>query len=99
MASLLVIAVFLPLAGSLVLFASPRLEMRTARAIGLATALATLALALVLVFAFRPGVLEPQFAYGAAGGPYGLAWLDPPGVRFAFGLDGLSLWLFALTAL
>jgi NADH-quinone oxidoreductase subunit M len=99
MASLLVITVFLPLLGSVVLVASPRLEMRAARAIALGFALAALALCLVLVGAFRTGVLEPQFAFGKAGGPYGLAWLDPPGIRFALGLDGLSLWLFALTAL
>jgi NADH-quinone oxidoreductase subunit M len=99
MAILLVITALLPLAGSLVLFASPGLDKRPARAIALATALATLALSLVLVVAFRPGVLEPQFAFGKPGGPYGLGWLERPDIRFALGLDGLSLWLFALTAL
>jgi NADH-quinone oxidoreductase subunit M len=99
MASLLVITVLIPLLGSVVLFASPRLEMRVARAIGLGFALLALVLSLVLVAAFRTGVVEPQFAFGPAGGPYGLRWLDPPGIRFALGLDGLSLWLFALTAL
>ena len=99
MAILLVITVLLPLVGSLILFASPRLEKGPARAIALAAALGALVLSLILVAAFRPGVLDPQFAFGKAGGPYGLAWLDPPGIRFALGLDGISLWLFALTAL
>jgi NADH-quinone oxidoreductase subunit M len=99
MASLLVITVLLPLVGSLILFASPRMEMQVARATALVTAVAALTLSLVLVFFFRPGVLEPQFAFGPSGGPYGLKWLDPPGIRFALGLDGISLWLFALTAL
>jgi NADH-quinone oxidoreductase subunit M len=99
MASLLVITALLPLAGSLVLFAMPRLDMRAARSLALATALATLALSLVLVAAFRPGVLVPQFAFGTVGGPYGMSWMDPPGIRFALGLDGISLWLFALTTL
>jgi NADH-quinone oxidoreductase subunit M len=99
MAYLLVITVVLPLAGSLFLFAAPRLNMYAARAIAMVTALATLGLALILVDAFRVGELDPQFAFGKAGGPYGWAWLNPPGIRFALGLDGLSLWLFALTAL
>src|SRR5439155_13114325 len=85
MASLLVITALLPLAGSLVLFASPRLDMRQARSIAMATALAALAFSLVLVVAFRPGVLEPQFAFGKAGGPYGLGWLERPDIRFALG--------------
>jgi NADH-quinone oxidoreductase subunit M len=99
MAILLVITALLPLAGSLVLFASPRLDMRASRTIALVTALATLAFSLVLVYAFKPGVLEPQFAFGKPGGPYGLGWLVRPDIRFALGLDGLSLWLFALTTL
>jgi NADH-quinone oxidoreductase subunit M len=99
MASLLLITVLLPLAGSLILFASPRMEMQAARTTALVTAVAAFALSLILVFAFRPGVLDPQFAFGPPGGPYGLKWLDPPGIRFALGLDGISLWLFALTAL
>jgi NADH-quinone oxidoreductase subunit M len=99
MAILLVITVVLPLLGSVVLFASPRLDMRAARAIAFGIAVVALAFCLVLIAGFRTGVLEPQFAFGPAGGPYGLAWLDPPGIRFALGLDGLSLWLFALTAL
>src|SRR5690348_9399657 len=99
MATLLVITTLLPLAGALVLFAMPRLDMRSARLIALATALAALVLSFVLVVAFRPGVLEPQFAFGKAGGPYGVGWLSQPDIRFALGLDGLSLWLYALTTL
>jgi NADH-quinone oxidoreductase subunit M len=99
MAVLLVITVLLPLVGSLILFVSPGLEMRAARTLALAFAALALALSLLLIAAFRIDVVEPQFAFGPAAGPYGLAWLEPPGIRFALGLDGLSLWLFALTAL
>ena len=60
--------------------------------------LATLVPTLGLLFAFQPGVIEPQFAFGAKGGPYGLSWLGEPDIRFAFGLDGLSIWLFVLTS-
>jgi NADH-quinone oxidoreductase subunit M len=98
MATLLVITVFLPLVGGLVLFFAPRMEVRQARMLALVTALGTLALTLALVAAFRAGVTEPQFAYGPPGGPYGVSWLDRTQVRFALGLDGISLWLFALTS-
>jgi NADH-quinone oxidoreductase subunit M len=97
MATLLVITTFLPLIGSAVLFLSPRLDVKTARMVALATVLVTMLPALLLLFAFKPGVVEPQFAYGPAGGPYGLSWLGTPDIRFSFGLDGLSVWLFVLT--
>ena len=58
-----------------------------------------MAFSLILLVAFRTGVLTPQFAFGPQEGPYGLSWLSRPDIRFALGLDGLSLWLFLLTAL
>jgi len=99
MAILLVLTVFLPLAGALTLFLQPRLEMKSARSIALGTALLTLLFSLVLTFAFKTGVMTPQFAPGPEQGPYGWDWLEGSGIRFALGLDGLSVWLFALTAL
>lgn len=99
MATLLVITVLLPLLGSLGLFLSPRLDMKTARVVALATALATLALSLILLYSFQAGVTTPQFAFGPESGPYGLAWMERPGIRFSLGLDGLSVWLFGLTSL
>jgi NADH-quinone oxidoreductase subunit M len=99
MATLLVITVLLPLGGSLYLFLSPRLEVDAARRFALGIVLATLALTTLLILAFRAGVTTPQFAYGPAEGPYGLSWMARPGIRFALGLDGLSVWLFGLTSL
>ncbi len=99
MATLLVITTFLPLVGSLVLFLAPGLDMKSARWIALGTVLATLAFSLVLVAGFEPGVLTPQFAYGPAEGPYGLSWMVRPDIRFATGLDGLSIWLYVLTTM
>ena len=99
MAILLVLTVFLPLAGSLALFLQPQLPMKSARSLALGTALATLFFSLLLVLNFKAGVLTPQFAAGPENGPYGWAWLEGSGIRFALGLDGLSVWLFALTAL
>ncbi|MFO0910312.1 MAG: NADH-quinone oxidoreductase subunit M [Isosphaeraceae bacterium] len=99
MATLLLITVLLPLAGSLALFLMPRLDHRSARVVALGTALATLFLTTILLFAFRSGVSGPQFSFVDSDGQLGLTWMDPPGIRFALGLDGLSIWLFALTSL
>ncbi len=98
MATLLVITTFLPFLGSLVLFLSPRMDVKTARTLALGTVVLTLLPSLFLAVAFERGVVEPQFAYGPQGGPYGLFWMGYPDIRFALGLDGLSLWLFVLTA-
>jgi NADH-quinone oxidoreductase subunit M len=99
MATLLAITVLLPLLGSLYLFLAPHLDRSAARSIALGCTLATMALGLILLVSFRTGVLAPQFAFGPQAGPYGLSWLSRPDIRFALGLDGLSLWLFLLTAL
>ncbi|QEH33753.1 NADH-quinone oxidoreductase subunit M [Aquisphaera giovannonii] len=99
MATLLAITVLLPLLGSATLVLTPRLDRNGARRIALGTTLVTMASSLVLLAEFRTGVLQPQFAFGQPGGPYGLAWISQPDIRLAFGLDGLSLWLFMLTSL
>jgi NADH-quinone oxidoreductase subunit M len=99
MATLLAITVLLPALGSLALVVFPNLERNSARSLALGVALLTLGLSLVLLLGFRPGVLTPQFAFGSEGGPYGLRWLSRPDIRFALGLDGLSIWLFVLTTL
>ena len=99
MATLLALTVLLPLLGSLVLFSAPGLERDTARRVALGVTLATFGLSLIFLLAFEPGVLTPQFAFGSPGGPYGLAWVTVPDIRFALGLDGLSFWLFLLTSL
>jgi NADH-quinone oxidoreductase subunit M len=99
MATLLAITVLLPLLGSLVLVLVPRLEAESARLIGLVFTLVTLALSLILLVAFRSDVTAPQFAFTASDGRLGLGWIERPDIRFALGLDGLSLWLFMLTSL
>src|SRR4051794_21818113 len=106
MATLLVITVFLPVLGSLALVLMPRRDDHRARAIALGVALATLALSLILLAAFHSEVAGPQFAFVTAEGRYGVSWAgstpearDRPDIRFALGLDGLSLWLFVLTSL
>ena len=56
-------------------------------------------LSLTFLVAFRSDVTAPQFAFAASGGRYGLSWIERPDIRFALGLDGLSIWLFELTSL
>jgi NADH-quinone oxidoreductase subunit M len=89
----------------------PQLDYTAARKVALATALGTLFLNLLLVASFQPDVARPQFAYSPStsegGGKlspdvYGLPWVAVPGssgIRFALGLDGISLCLFMLTSL
>ncbi len=98
MATLLVITVLLPLLGSAALFFLPRLAAEQARLVALVTALATLGLSLILVVAFKVDVAGPQFFSGEPGA-YGVPWMPQWDIRFAFGLDGISLSLFALTSL
>lgn len=99
MAILLVITVLLPLVGSLALFLMPRLPVATARTLALAFTLATLGLTAVLVLGFKVGVDGYQFAFAGDQGQLGLGWMPRLGVRFALGLDGISLLMFALTSL
>src|SRR3954465_10067537 len=96
---LLVLTVLLPLVGSIVLFSMPRLPTQSARSLALAFTLATMALSLVLLLGFDPSVTRPQFSFVGEGGKLGLDWMPRFGVRFALGLDGISLWLFVLTSL
>jgi NADH-quinone oxidoreductase subunit M len=91
MATLLLVTIFLPMAG-MVLAQGSRAWVRQ---VALATTLATLALAAALIYAF-PGGTAP-FAtvdYSWFGGPGA-----PIDIRFSLALDGLSVWLFGLTAL
>ena len=66
MPSLLILTVFLPLAGSAFLLMSPGLPARTARSVALGVVLVTLTLSLVLLAAFVPDARAPQFAFGSA---------------------------------
>jgi NADH-quinone oxidoreductase subunit M len=89
----------LPLVGAIVLFAGQaKMDRGTARNISLGVVLATLCVGLPLVFQFDNSVSGPQFAFGKAGS-WGLPWIGTPDIRLAFGLDGISIGLFALTNL
>ncbi len=111
MSTLLVITVFLPLLGAIVLFSAPGLDQRTARQLALMTVLGTLILSTILCLGFDPARSGPQFAAATdpaaadlnpATAEYGWRWINTgtgSGIRFALGLDGIGLVLFALTSL
>ena len=93
--TLLLITIFLPLAGALVMWQVGRFGRELARGFALLITLATLVLAGVLIYNFRPG---QEFAVTD------VPWLGGDSlslfnIRFSVGLDGLGLWLFGLSAL
>ncbi len=96
---LLVLTVLLPLVGAVTLFAMPQLPTKSARSLALGFTLVTMGLSLLLLLNFDPSVTAPQFAYKDELDKLGWAWMPRFGVRFALGLDGISLWLFLLTSL
>jgi NADH-quinone oxidoreductase subunit M len=101
MPTLLVITVLLPLVGALALFAQPKLDYKAARSIALGTALVTLFFSAIFFLGFPDKAAGPQFTF-REGSSLGLNWISVPqsnGIRFALGLDGISLTLFALTSL
>ncbi len=100
MPMLLALTVLLPLAGALTLFCLPKLDHKVARWVGLGFVLATLGLSVILLRSFENGLSTPQFTLVQQVGErtvYGWTWLGTPDIRFALGLDGVGMGLFALT--
>ncbi len=102
--TLLLVTIFLPLAGAGLMWVVAPLGRRYVRATALIVSLITLALAMILIAYFpADGVLEGgdslapgQFALTDADWLGSATGID---VRFSVDLDGLSLWLFGLSAL
>lgn len=95
MFNLLVISIFLPLFGAAAIWALAPGGKETARMVALVTTIVTLIASGIVVAQFEP----------ASGDRYAIDWswlavgdnaLD---VRFSLGLDGLSVWLYGLSAL
>ena len=91
MGNLLLTTIFLPLAGAILLWTSGGRVRHSA----LVTVGLTLVSAAVLVAGYPAGA--EVFAEKTL--PWLGGWDAPVNIRFSIGLDGLSLWLFALTAL
>ena len=87
------LAVFLPAAGMVVVLAIPKAQERALKLTTLATALATLAVGIVMLARFdydRTGVL--QFDVNKS-------WIDVINSRYHMGVDGISLPLLLMTML
>ena len=70
----------------------PTSRPELARAVGYATSVATLGMAVYLLFDFDRADAGYQFVSSHA-------WMEPLGVRWTVGVDGISLFMVALTAL
>jgi len=112
MSSLLLVIIFLPLVGAAMLWAMPEAGRKPARTLALVFTLLTLVLSVVLVSQYQPGgdnrsgLYRADSAQAAAPDEFAesdFTWLQSASsgmdIRFSFGLDGLSLWMFALTSL
>jgi NADH-quinone oxidoreductase subunit M len=92
---LLSLTTFLPLVGAgfvLLIRGEAAIVAQNARAVALWTALATFALSLMIWAQFDPA--QGGFQLVEQG-----AWLEPLGIRYAMGVDGISLWLVLLSTL
>ncbi len=94
MPTLLLLTIFTPALGALLVWAFARNGRASVRQSALVTALTTLGMTAVLLANFTPG--EEPFA------TLSYPWLgDSSGIdiQFSIGLDGLSVWLFGLSSL
>ena len=87
---ILSVLIFLPVAAAALVALLP--DRRAARLAAIAAALVELALAVVLVVVFTPGVSEIQFAER-------VVWIESLGVEYHVGVDGISVLFVPLTAL
>jgi len=82
----------MPLIGAIVVALIPSSQERLIKAAGLLVALATFAMSVTILTGFQDG--EPGFQLGQSH-----AWIPQWGIRYAIGVDGISLWLVLLTTL
>ncbi len=86
---ILTIVTFLPLVGAIVIALAPR---DAAKPLGLATALLTWAVSLLLLVGFTPRPVAFDFQFKEA-----VDWIPLFGIQYKVGIDGLSLVLVLLT--
>ena len=90
MSLLLVIVLFIPLAGAVLLLGVPRNEPGVARGLALVTSLVTFGVSLGIWAGFDPASADYQLVFTRP-------WIESMGVSFTLGVDGISLWLVLLT--
>jgi NADH-quinone oxidoreductase subunit M len=99
MSFLLVLTILVPMFGGLALMALPGLELKTVRWTALGAVGLSLAMSLILLLGFDASADGYQYVHESEES-LGWSWIDisnSDGIRLAFGLDGISLPLFALT--
>src|SRR5690606_27997013 len=90
--TLLTLLLALPVAGALVVLFLPRENHSAIRWTSLVVSLATFALSLVLLT--RPFAQEAGFQFGGQ-----VPWIPSAGIKYALGVDGMSILLVLLTTL
>jgi NADH-quinone oxidoreductase subunit M len=88
---ILTVLFFLPVGGALVVAALPKDRAEMARPLGLIVALVEFALVVWLVVAFKQGQAGFQFVSQQS-------WIGSFGIEWKVGVDGISLFLVAMTA-
>jgi NADH-quinone oxidoreductase subunit M len=81
-----------PAIGALVVFLIPSRRVEAARAVGYATTAATFGLSLWMLWHFQTGHAGYQFVESER-------WMGSLGVKYVVGVDGISIFMIALTAL
>ena len=86
--------VFLPALGAIVAMLMPARRPELARAVGYVTSMATFGMAMFLLTQFSTSPLKPGFQLFEDH-----SWIASLGVRWTLGVDGISLFMVALSAL
>ncbi len=92
MTNILSITLWLPIAAAVIVAFFPKSAANTIKGFGLLAALATFIASLGILAGFREGVAGMQLVES-------FAWIPQWGIRYALGVDGISLWLILLTTL
>jgi len=92
MNNVLSIIIWLPIAVALILAVLPRGAVNAIKTIGLFTSLVTFIISLTILQRFQEGIAGFQLVESRT-------WIPQWGIRYALGIDGISLWLVLLTTL
>jgi NADH-quinone oxidoreductase subunit M len=84
--------IWLPIGAALILAFIPRSAVNAIKAIGLSASLITFVISLTILQQFHDGIPGFQLVESKA-------WIPQWGIRYALGIDGISLWLVLLTTL
>ena len=84
--------VWLPIAAAVILAFFPRNAVTAIKSLGLGASIVTFGLSFVVVQLFQDSVATFQFVESHT-------WIPQWGIRYALGVDGISIWLVMLTTL